>query len=94
LGSCPRRPSSSSSGRRRAILEAILDDQTLVLPVRRLASNGLQAWQRVMERGDEGLVAKDPASPYRGGTLSWLKVKQPDYRVEKRGWNQQAGPRS
>jgi hypothetical protein len=27
-----------------------------------------------------------PDSPYRGGrTLSWLKVKQQDYRVEERG---------
>ena len=42
-----------------------------------------------MVRGYEGLVAKDPASPYRGSrTLSWLKVKQPDYRVEERGWSQ------
>src|SRR5258707_15155513 len=33
----------------------------------------------------EGLVAKDPASPYLGGrTLKWLKVKQRDYRVEER----------
>ena len=33
------------------------------------------------------LVAKDPASPYVGGrTLSWLKVKQRNYRVELRGF--------
>ena len=32
--------------------------------------------------GYEGLVGEDDASPYIGGrTLSWLKVKQPDYRV-------------
>jgi len=32
------------------------------------------------------MVAKDPASPYRGGrTLSWLKVKQRDYRAGERG---------
>jgi ATP-dependent DNA ligase len=44
--------------------------------------------QQVTERGYEGLVAKDPASPYRGGrTLTWLKVKQRDYRVEERGWD-------
>ena len=30
---------------------------------------------------------KDEASPYRGGrTLSWLKVKQKDYRKEERGF--------
>lgn len=41
-----------------------------------------------MEHGYEGYVAKGPASPYVGGrTLKWLKVKQGDYRVEKRGWD-------
>jgi len=36
----------------------------------------------------EGYVAKDPESPYKGGrTLSWLKVKQRDDRVEARGWD-------
>jgi len=33
-------------------------------------------------------MAKDPESPYIGGrTLKWLKVKQPKYRVEERGWD-------
>ncbi len=33
------------------------------------------------------MVAKDPASPYVGGrTLTWLKVKQPEYRVEARAF--------
>jgi ATP-dependent DNA ligase len=41
----------------------------------------------VLERGFEGLVAKDPASPYVGGrTLKWLKAKQPHYREGERGW--------
>jgi ATP-dependent DNA ligase len=36
----------------------------------------------VERRGHEGLVAKDEASLYFGGrTLSWLKVKQTDYRL-------------
>jgi ATP-dependent DNA ligase len=73
---------------RRNVLENVLDDQDLVLPVRRLAGDGLKAWQQVLERGYEGLLAKDPASPYVGGrTLKWLKVKQRDYRVEERGWD-------
>ena len=73
---------------RRNVLEDVLDDQDLVLPVRRLADDGLKAWGQVLERGYEGLVAKDPASPYAGGrTLKWLKVKQRDYRVEERGWD-------
>ncbi len=46
------------------------------------------ARQQVTERGYEGLVAKDPTSPYEAGrTLKWLKVKQREYRVEKRGWD-------
>ncbi len=70
------------------MLEDVLDGQDLGLPVRRLADDGLKAWQQVVERGWEGLVAKDPASPYRGGrTLSWLKVKQRDYRAAERGWD-------
>jgi len=64
-----------------------------VYPARRLAPDRLAAWQQVLERGYEGLVAKDEASPYVGGrTLSWLKVKQRDYRAGARGF--QSGSRS
>ncbi len=73
---------------RRNVIEDVLDEQDMVMPVRRLADDGLKAWQQVIEHGYEGLVAKDPASPYVGGrTLKWLKVKQRDYRVEERGWD-------
>jgi ATP-dependent DNA ligase len=59
----------------------------LIFPARRLAANGLEAWQQVLERGYEGYVAKDPESPYKSGrTLSWLKVKQANYREGERGW--------
>jgi bifunctional non-homologous end joining protein LigD len=72
---------------RRNVIEDLLDNCDLVLPVRRLSDDGLKAWEQVLEHGFEGLVAKDPASPYLGGrTLAWLKVKQRDYRVEERGW--------
>ena len=72
---------------RRNVLEDVLDGQDLVLPVRRLADDGLAAWRQVLERGWEGLVAKDAASPYVGGrTLKWLKVKQPKYREKERGF--------
>jgi bifunctional non-homologous end joining protein LigD len=72
---------------RRNVIEDVLDEQDMVLPVRRLADAGLKASQQVIERGYEGLVAKDPASPYVGGrTLKWVKVKQPDYREGERGW--------
>ena len=61
----------------------------LLFPARRLAGNGFTAWQQVLNRGYEGLVAKDESSPYRGGrSLSWLKVRQRDYRLEERGWSQ------
>jgi len=49
--------------------------------------NGLEAWQEVIRAGWEGLVAKDPESPYvPGRTLKWLKVKVKDYRKEERGF--------
>jgi hypothetical protein len=52
-----------------------------------VSPNGFAAWAEVLHRGWEGMVAKDPAAPYVGGrTLKWLKVKQPGYRVEERGW--------
>ena len=45
------------------------------------------AWAEVLHRGIEGYVAKDPESPYVAGrTLRWLKVKQPKYREEERGF--------
>jgi ATP-dependent DNA ligase len=76
---------------RRRALEHLLDGERLVLPVRRLAPDGLEAWKEVLRAGYEGLVAKDPESPYVGGrTLKRLKVKQRDYRVEERGWSTQS----
>jgi len=72
---------------RRKVLEGLLDGQRLLLPARRLSGSGVEAWREVVQRGYEGLVAKDESSLYVGGrTLSWLKVKQPDYRVEGRGF--------
>jgi ATP-dependent DNA ligase len=69
------------------VIEVVLDEQDLVLPVRRLSDDGLKAWREVVEHDYEGLVTKDPQSPYLGGrTLKWLKVKQPDYREGERGW--------
>jgi hypothetical protein len=73
---------------RRNVLEEVVDAQQLVLPARRFAANGLEAWAQVLEHGYEGLVGKDEASPYtEGRTLCWLKVKQPKYREGERGWS-------
>ena len=69
---------------RRETLERLVENEhTLIFPARRPAARGLEAWDQVLERGYEGYVGKDADSPYRGGrTLSWLKVKQRDYRVD------------
>src|SRR5215510_5707505 len=65
---------------RRARLEDVVVGSELIFAVRRLAPDGLEAWEQVVERGHEGFVAKDETSVYEGGaTRRWLKVKQ-------RGW--------
>jgi len=72
---------------RRARLEDLVDDSDRVHAARRLASNGLNAWAQVIERGYEGFVAKDNASKYVGGrTLAWLKVKQLNWTVSEHRW--------
>jgi len=61
---------------RRARLEDVVANNDLVFPVRRLAPDGLEAWRHVIERGYEGLVAKDESSVYEGwATRRWVKVK-------------------
>jgi bifunctional non-homologous end joining protein LigD len=70
---------------RRRLLDRLVSSHGTVFPARRLARNGLKAWQEALERGYEGIVAKDPESPYVAGrTLKWVKVKQPKYREEER----------
>jgi bifunctional non-homologous end joining protein LigD len=72
---------------RRRVLERLVWNHKMVYPARRLDSNGLKAWQDAVARGYEGLVAKDPESPYVAGrSLQWLKLKQRDYRVKERGF--------
>jgi len=73
--------------KRRQVLEELIAPERSILPVRRLSSNGLKAWAQAVHRGYEGLVAKDPESPYVGGrTLTWLKIKQVRYREGERAW--------
>jgi len=49
-----------------------------------------KAWAQAFHRGYEGIVAKDPQSPYvPGRTLKWIKVKQNDYRKEARGFHRE-----
>ena len=70
------------------VLERLVWHHSMIFPARRLADDGLKAWQEAMARGYEGIVAKDPKSRYVGGrSLKRLKVKQADYRVSERGWS-------
>jgi ATP-dependent DNA ligase len=65
-----------------------------VLPVRRLAANGLDAWARVVGNGYEGLVAKDEASEYEGGpTRRWVKVTQKSWTLDGDGWRRRFAAR-
>ena len=58
-----------------------------MLPVRRLARNGFEAWSEVIARDYEGLVAKEGTSLYEAGpTRRWLKVKQKGWTVEEDRW--------
>src|SRR5215475_8844721 len=72
---------------RRARLEEVLAGVDRILPVRRLAPNGLEAWAQVLDSGYEGMVAKDEASAYVAGrTRLWLKVKVPGWTDSDDRW--------
>jgi hypothetical protein len=72
-----------------AIVGGLLEDviagvRTYVLPARRLADNGLDAWAQVIGNGYQGYVGKDEASPYVGGrTRLWAQGE--GARVDRRG---------
>jgi bifunctional non-homologous end joining protein LigD len=71
---------------RRRWLEAEVQGER-ILPARRLPDDGFEAWQEVLARGYQGLVAKDPQSSYVGGrSIKWLKVKASGRREGERGW--------
>jgi ATP-dependent DNA ligase len=66
----------------------------LVLPVRRLAKNGFEAWSEVVARDYEGLVAKDESSLYEAGpTRRWLKVKQKGWTDAEDRWQRRISAR-
>jgi bifunctional non-homologous end joining protein LigD len=72
---------------RRARLEQVVAGSDFVLPVRRLARNGFEAWSEVIAHDFEGLVAKEEASLYEAGpTRRWLKVKQRGWTVDEDRW--------
>jgi bifunctional non-homologous end joining protein LigD len=63
--------------RRRALEALIPARRGVLLRSRRLTKGGLAGFETAEERGWEGIVAKDEASPYEPGrrSKSWLKVK-------------------
>jgi bifunctional non-homologous end joining protein LigD len=61
---------------RRAEVEDVASGSDRLFPSRRLPGDGFQAFEVARKKGWEGLVAKDPNSPYfEGRSTSWLKVK-------------------
>lgn len=61
---------------RRAAMEQTVGASKIIFASRRLAANGLAAYQAARKKGFEGLVAKDLGSPYvEGRSRFWLKVK-------------------
>jgi len=61
---------------RRAALERSVRPSGVLLLSHRIASRGLEAYRIAKRSGYEGLIAKDPTSPYvRGRSRFWLKVK-------------------
>ena len=77
---------------RRTRLENIVAGSEFVLPVRRLARNGFEAWSEVIARDFEGMVAKVETSLYEAGTTRhWLKVKQKGWTVAEDGWQRRIG---
>jgi bifunctional non-homologous end joining protein LigD len=61
---------------RRSALEMIIRDDKQMLLSRRLAQNGIAAYEVAKRKGYEGIVAKDQSAPYiEGRSKKWLKVK-------------------
>ena len=61
---------------RRSKLETVIPRSNKILLSRRLAENGFEAYRVAKEKGYEGVLAKDLASPYiEGRSNRWLKVK-------------------
>ena len=61
---------------RREALEKAIEGVERLFASRRLAGNGLKAYEAARKKGWEGIVAKDASSPYiEGRSTRWLKVK-------------------
>ena len=61
---------------RRVAMESAIAGQGKLFPSKRLASNGLVAFEQAKKRGLEGMVAKEEAGIYvEGRSKKWLKCK-------------------
>lgn len=61
---------------RRTVMERSLGSGPALLPSRKLATNGLDAFRVAKRLGYEGVVGKDLSSPYvEARSTQWLKVK-------------------
>jgi bifunctional non-homologous end joining protein LigD len=61
---------------RRAALEQVVPKGAKLFPSRRLARNGLAAFNLAKRKGYEGVVAKDESAPYiEGRSAKWVKFK-------------------
>jgi bifunctional non-homologous end joining protein LigD len=79
---------------RRARLEDVfVAGSDLVFPVRRLAPDGLAAWQQVVERV-RGPGRQERGERVRGrAARRWLKVKQKDWTIEQESWRRRIAAR-
>lgn len=81
---------------RREALEEAIGGADRLFASRRLAANGLKAFEVARKKGFEGMVAKNPAAAYREGrSTEWLKVKvHQEEELVIGGYTAPAGTRS
>jgi bifunctional non-homologous end joining protein LigD len=61
---------------RRKVLEQAVNSNAIVEIAKRMANDGLAAFEMATKRGLEGVIGKDWSAPYREGrSTAWLKVK-------------------
>src|SRR5262249_3943192 len=81
---------------RRPRLEEAVEATGSLFPSKRLAANGMQAYDIAKRRQCEGIVAKDESSPYiEARSNKWLKVKvvqEEEFLIV--GYTEPAGARS
>lgn len=81
---------------RRPAMEAAIRGIQGLFPSRRLARNGLVAYEQASKSGYEGMIAKDESAPYiEGRSKKWLKCKvHQEEEFVIGGYTQPAGARN